>query len=200
MKKILQVFLKFTGLVTAGLIYLVVLGLGIALAGMIGESTQIVFLFMYLISTVLLFGYFSVRGELKEDKSFNAVLNSIREKTFSLIREIKELLSALIKFAVGIIIIGIVIGGIVQVGGWLFSSSDENQYLMEDSLNYPNYRGSKDCNSIEPENPYSYDTGHYAGFEWGQQGNFCSGNSNSFIEGCEEYQMQEANYEACLNE
>ena len=64
------------------------------------------------------------------------------------------------------------------------------------------FRGSKedhqkDC--IEPENPYNYGSGHYAGYEWGENGNFCSGNSDSFIEGCENYQFQEEIYETCLD-
>ena len=55
-----------------------------------------------------------------------------------------------------------------------------------------------------PQNPYKDDTGHYAGYEWAKK-NFdnwvseytetgkvclCSGNSESFIEGCEEYLKQ----------
>ena len=51
----------------------------------------------------------------------------------------------------------------------------------------------------EPENPYDDGTGHYAGFEWAQENNAgsCGGNSDSFIEGCEEYQTQEDKYEEC---
>lgn len=41
-------------------------------------------------------------------------------------------------------------------------------------------------------NPYSQGTGHYAGFEWAERrsAKSCGGNSNSFIEGCEEYLAQ----------
>lgn len=60
---------------------------------------------------------------------------------------------------------------------------------------------SRDCSGLEPENPYSAGSGHYAGFEWAEQNNpgSCGGNSTSFIEGCEDYQEQLAAYEACLN-
>lgn len=41
--------------------------------------------------------------------------------------------------------------------------------------------------SCEISNPFSYGTGHYAGFEWAKKKNVssCGGNSTSFIEGCE---------------
>lgn len=44
-------------------------------------------------------------------------------------------------------------------------------------------------------NPYSPGSGHYAGFEWAQDNNVssCGGNSQSFINGCEEYLRQKAN-------
>lgn len=50
----------------------------------------------------------------------------------------------------------------------------------------------------EPENPYSsYEEGHSAGYEWAQENEVdnCGGNSNSFIEGCEEYLYQRDEYE-----
>lgn len=56
-----------------------------------------------------------------------------------------------------------------------------------------------DCSSLAPQNPYDFDSGHSAGFEWGVAGNSCGGNSDSFIEGCEEYQNQENAYQYCLN-
>ena len=50
----------------------------------------------------------------------------------------------------------------------------------------------------EPENPYEEGTGHYAGYEWAaENGGDCNGNSESFNEGCEEYERQEEEYEAC---
>ena len=56
-----------------------------------------------------------------------------------------------------------------------------------------------DCSSLEPSNPYDIDSGHYAGFEWGIEGKDCGGNSDSFIQGCEEYQNQENAYQYCLS-
>jgi hypothetical protein len=50
----------------------------------------------------------------------------------------------------------------------------------------------------EPENPYSEGTGHYAGYEWAERnGGNCSASSQSFNEGCEEYEEQETTYESC---
>lgn len=48
-------------------------------------------------------------------------------------------------------------------------------------------------NGVKTEifNPYSEGSGHYAGYEWAEKtGGSCSGNSTSFIEGCEEYYRQ----------
>jgi hypothetical protein len=58
-------------------------------------------------------------------------------------------------------------------------------------------RSADSCSG--PENPYDEGSGHYAGFEWAENNGagFCDGNSQSFTEGCEEYQRQEAKYEAC---
>jgi len=57
-----------------------------------------------------------------------------------------------------------------------------------------------DCSRLEPENPYSEGSGHYAGYEWAQEnGTDCNGNSESFNEGCEEYARQEADYDSCLS-
>ena len=54
-------------------------------------------------------------------------------------------------------------------------------------------------NCTEPENPYDEGSGHYAGYEWAQSSGSgtCGGNSQSFIEGCEEYESQEAKYQEC---
>lgn len=63
---------------------------------------------------------------------------------------------------------------------------------------------SQNENCSEPRNPYSYleptidASERYAGWQWGEKGNNCSGNSNSFIQGCEEYEDAESVYEACL--
>jgi len=44
---------------------------------------------------------------------------------------------------------------------------------------------------MEIGNPYDEGSGHYAGYEWAAEtGGGCSGNSESFNEGCEEYYRQ----------
>jgi hypothetical protein len=54
-------------------------------------------------------------------------------------------------------------------------------------------------NCTEPENPYEEGSGHYAGYEWAESSGSgtCGGNSQSFIEGCEEYESQEDAYQEC---
>jgi hypothetical protein len=50
----------------------------------------------------------------------------------------------------------------------------------------------------EPENPYSSDQeGHYAGYEWAEENDVdsCGGNSDSFIEGCQDYVDQRDEYQ-----
>jgi hypothetical protein len=51
----------------------------------------------------------------------------------------------------------------------------------------------------EPENPYREGSGHYAGYEWAEKngGGSCSSSSDSFNEGCEEYESQESEYQDC---
>jgi hypothetical protein len=57
--------------------------------------------------------------------------------------------------------------------------------------------GSRDCD--EPENPYTQGSGHYVGYEWAEKNGAgdCAGSSQSFNEGCEEYETQETEYEEC---
>ncbi|PYU14826.1 MAG: hypothetical protein DMG37_06405 [Acidobacteria bacterium] len=51
----------------------------------------------------------------------------------------------------------------------------------------------------EPSNPFSEGTGHYAGYEWAEKNGSgdCNGSSQSFREGCEEYEAQESAYDEC---
>lgn len=51
----------------------------------------------------------------------------------------------------------------------------------------------------EPSNPYDEGTGHYAGYEWAESrgSGTCDGSSQSFNEGCEEYESQVAEYDEC---
>lgn len=87
---------------------------------------------------------------------------------------------------------------ILIIGAVWFFSDDENNF---DS--YSDTKGSflqrEDCSVLEPDNPYSIESGHYAGFQWGENGNSCGGNSTSFIDGCEEYLRQLENYENCTS-
>jgi hypothetical protein len=51
----------------------------------------------------------------------------------------------------------------------------------------------------EPENPYTEGTGHYAGYEWAEKNGSgtCNSSSESFNEGCEEYESRESEYQEC---
>lgn len=79
-------------------------------------------------------------------------------------------------------------------------NGNENKSLLQEHPNYSSYVESQDCNDLEPDNPYDESSGHYAGFEWGTKGNYCDGSSDSFIEGCEEYELQVGAYESCLDQ
>ncbi len=70
------------------------------------------------------------------------------------------------------------------------------QYITEDKAQTSDYP-TKNSRCKEPDNPYLPDSGHYAGFNWGERGNACRGNSRSFIEGCEMYVAQEQSYTKC---
>ena len=94
-----------------------------------------------------------------------------------------------------IIIIGII---------WsIFSllKNNETGQIIQEHPNYESYRETRDCSYLEPDNPYSYGSGHYAGFEWVENKGYghCSGNSSSFIEGCKEYLRQEEVYNLCVS-
>lgn len=59
------------------------------------------------------------------------------------------------------------------------------------SYNDNGTKGNDVGTQCEIENPYSEGSGHYAGYEWAERtGGDCSGNSQSFNEGCEEYFRQ----------
>jgi hypothetical protein len=88
--------------------------------------------------------------------------------------------------------LGIALFGISLVTGCTSSSSSASSTSSDDD-------DKTATNCTEPENPYDEGTGHYAGFEWAEEHNpaSCGGSSQSFIEGCEEYQEQESTYETC---
>jgi hypothetical protein len=74
--------------------------------------------------------------------------------------------------------------------------------LMACSSSTPSLSSESDESSVhctEPTNPYEEGTGHYAGYEWAERNGSltCGGSSESFIEGCEEYQTQESEFENC---
>lgn len=75
------------------------------------------------------------------------------------------------------------------------STNSYSSYKNSDYGSYGNY--SNEDSIIEPENPYDEGSGHSAGYEWAQENDVssCGGNSNSFIEGCEEYLSQQEEYE-----
>lgn len=93
--------------------------------------------------------------------------------------------------------------GVIAIGlTWSFFSKTEEQKIIP-YKSEPTYTQEskviRNCTLLEPENPYDQGSGHYAGYEWGENGKACGGNSNSFTEGCEEYESQEENYSNCLN-
>jgi hypothetical protein len=99
-------------------------------------------------------------------------------------------------------IIGLVTVTLIAWGAYALyqnnQEKNENILIMQEHPNYESYKETKDCSSLAPNNPYDEGTGHYAGFEWGLEGNYCDGNSDSFIEGCQGYETQQAAYSACL--
>lgn len=64
---------------------------------------------------------------------------------------------------------------------------------------YQDETAQKEC--YEPENPYSSsEEWHYAWYEWAVENDpsSCWWNSDSFIEGCEEYLRQVEDYNTCM--
>lgn len=94
-----------------------------------------------------------------------------------------------------------VYGAIVIVLLVIWIWPDHNESYQSDYYNEQQEENSINRDCIEPENPYDYGSGHYAGYEWAQDNDVysCDGNSDSFIEGCEEYLAQEEDYEICTN-
>lgn len=109
------------------------------------------------------------------------------------------------EFMKNTLIILLIFGAIYYIFFSEPSNQDLNSYNYNQNSSYSNtnsyYNNEEveDCSNLEPENPYSSDGGHYAGFEWAQNNGVssCGGNSESFIEGCEEYLSQEEVFETC---
>jgi len=95
-----------------------------------------------------------------------------------------------------LVVVGLVIWGGFSVWNWAFGDSSSDYQSSYSSGSNSVFNSDKNCS--EPENPYDEGSGHYAGWQWGEEGNYCDGNSDSFIEGCEEYESAEAAYEDCL--
>jgi hypothetical protein len=80
---------------------------------------------------------------------------------------------------------------------FLIGCSLESNYYTDDSIyeSDSTYDSYSEEDEYEMENPYDSDSGHSAGYDWAEStGGDCSGNSDSFNEGCEEYYNQESNY------
>jgi len=61
--------------------------------------------------------------------------------------------------------------------------------------------GSTAAGCEEPQNTYPEGGGHYAGYKWAEEkgSGDCNSSSQSFKEGCEEYESQETEYQECEN-
>lgn len=151
--------------------------------------------------SIFIWIFISQRAKMTGNRSFRAVVvytkNSIVTSVKQLLIELKQLVTGLFYLAIVFGLVVLIGWGIVSVWGWMFSSNDDYSYSGYNS--FYSSGEEKDCSYLEPENPYDYGSGHYAGYEWGENGNYCSGNSDSFIEGCEEYESQEEAYDSCLN-
>lgn len=157
----------------------------------------LIFVFGYLISSFLVFIYFSKRNKLNGDKSFNLVMAAFKADIKNLYTEIKKFFTVLFQGLIVVGVITIIVLGGAALWGWIFSGNLDGPIPSYDSSSYSS-NVSKSCQ--EPENPYNYGSGHYAGFQWGENGNSCGGNSTSFIDGCEEYLRQEEAYISCISE
>ena len=91
-----------------------------------------------------------------------------------------------------LIVIGLIIWAIFHFFG---NSEDGSSYKSN-----PEIYSKETSQCIEPENPYNEWSGHYAGYRWYEEtGNYCSGNSSSFIEGCEVAEEQYSAFTECEN-
>lgn len=104
---------------------------------------------------------------------------------------------------------------LLSFGAWtLFADSgsgtkeykppNTSSYNYTQQLEPSIYNGNRSYQDTveEPENPYDEGTGHYAGYRWAEENDpsSCDGNSDSFIEGCQEYLDQQEAYEEIENE
>ncbi len=198
---LIKVF-RFVGIILLILTYLVgIVGIPLYFEEFFKDGNTDWFIVLYLLFGIFIYYYLTgikrrgtknIQLMVKEDSV------EVKKSTLQILNELWTLIKSLVILAVFIGVIGLGGWGLFAVGGWVFGSND-NDYVMQEHPNYASYEESRDCSDLEPENPYDYDSGHYAGFEWGENGNYCSGNSDSFVEGCEEYEVQDEAYTACLN-
>ena len=89
---------------------------------------------------------------------------------------------------------GLIFWGVTSLFG---DHSSSNSSGYSSGGYYDDYGYEEEEYYSEPENPDSSGTGHSAGFEWAEENDVdsCDGNSQSFIEGCEEYIEQRDEYE-----
>ncbi len=102
-------------------------------------------------------------------------------------------------------VVGLIIVVAIVWGGYsLFFNKEPASNVYEPSTYnsasvYSSYNDDTEDSEYyeEPENPYNEGSGHSAGYEWAEENDVgsCGGNSDSFIEGCEEYLLQQENYE-----
>lgn len=102
---------------------------------------------------------------------------------------------------------------VITIGFWILVIWGASSLFTNDSSTSDSYGDSSSGNYYyddereaeyyeEPENPYSSGTGHSAGYEWAEENDVdsCDGNSQSFIEGCEEYVNQRDEVESYEDE
>lgn len=108
-----------------------------------------------------------------------------------------------------VIVIALVYGG---YGFFKGDKSSDSEYTPTSTYNTANSIDSfydsdygngyyNEYSEPELENPYDDGSGHSAGYEWAEENEVdsCGGNSNSFIEGCEEYLEQQEELEEYEN-
>jgi hypothetical protein len=84
---------------------------------------------------------------------------------------------------------------ILVIAAYFYVSNESSEGLSE-QFNQEMLPTATSCQ--RPNNPFNNGGGHYAGFEWAKdKGQSCSGNSTSFVDGCEEYYQQLKGYKQC---
>ena len=90
---------------------------------------------------------------------------------------------------------------LLLVGAGCNTSGEEKKSTLRPYKSETTGEKIVDCSILTPSNPYdeNLNEGHYRGYEWAQEnGSDCNGNSESFNEGCAEYERQQVDYENCV--